>query len=257
MDGFLAGVDGGRHDPAVASSTAGLGERLPAGWHDHLADRCDLEGLYRDVEDLYRAGTEPVFPPQSHVFRAFRLTPLEDVRVVILGRDPYTRPEEADGLAFSMPHRGVQLPRSLRAIYDNIAKDPELAKNGQPFVEPGHGDLTAWAERGVLLLNSALTVGTKAGSHKRHWRGFTRAVLDVISEKGDPVAFLLWGAPAIRAGRKIFPTPAGHKFSCSAHPAAWTPGGLEPFAAVPHFSAANQHLGDRAVDWSLPQLEDL
>jgi len=77
----------------------------------------------------------------------------------------------------------------------------------------------------------------------------------VISEKSEPVAFLLWGVPAIRAAREIRSTEGSHNFSCSAHPAAWVPGRLKPFAAVPHFSAANEHLGDRAIDWSLPHLE--
>jgi uracil-DNA glycosylase len=224
---------------------------LSANWQDHLADRYDLVRLCREIGDLYGDGAEPVFPKRAQVFRAFQLTSLEDVRVVILGQDPYTRPEEADGLAFSMPKRDAQLPRSLRAIYSNIANDPEIGTLGQTVDGPRQGDLTAWAERGVLLLNSGLTVGSRAGSHRRQWRGFARAVLDVISEKRDPVAFLLWGAPAIRAAQGIRSTEGKHLFSASAHPAAWTSGRLKPFAAVRHFSAANQHLGDRAIDWSL------
>jgi uracil-DNA glycosylase len=228
-----------------------LDSRLPARWQNRLAERYDLESLYRNIDDLYRNGLGPIFPEQSAVFRAFLLTPPEDVRVVILGQDPYPRPKEADGLAFSMANAERPVPRSLRAIFTNIASDPALANDRRSFVDPGHGDLTEWATRGVLLLNSALTVGERAGSHKRHWRGFARAVLDAIVEMGEPTVFLLWGGPAIRAARQLRMTDDRHKLSCSAHPAAWDPGQLTPFAAVPHFSMANQHLGDRAIDWSL------
>jgi uracil-DNA glycosylase len=173
---------------------------------------------------------------------------------VILGQDPYTRPGEADGLAFSMPLPEAPLPRSLQAIYANIANDPDLAYMRANAEEPAHGDLTAWAQRGVLLLNTWLTVGPKAGSHKRLWRGFGRATLKLVCENPEPVAFLLWGAPSIRAGRAIHKIAEdnGHLLSCSAHPSAWAPGRLTPFAEVHHFSTANQHLGDRTIDWSLP-----
>ena len=224
---------------------------LPGRWQDRLADRCDLEKLYGDVDDLYGSGTEPVFPKRADLFRAFDLTAFHDVRVVILGQDPYPRPEEADVLAFSMPNRGLPIPRSLCAVYSNIAKDDQLVQAGQRFVDPGHGDLTAWASRGVLLLNSALTVGTRPGSHKRKWRGFARTVLKLISEKDDPVVFLLWGAPAMRAAKEIRGTESIHRFSSSSHPAAWAPGRLESFSTVAHFSVANEHLQGRAIDWSL------
>lgn len=227
---------------------------LPGSWADALADRYDVRRLLRDVDQLFADGSHPVYPIRSHVFRAFHLTPLEDVKVVILGQDPYTRPGEANGLAFSMPLLSAPLPRSLQAIYANIANDSDLAGIRAPADEPAHGDLTAWAKRGVLLLNTWLTVGAKAGSHRRLWRGFGRAALELICENPKPVTFLLWGAPSIRAGQAIqeIAEANGHLFSCSAHPSAWSPGRLKPFAEVRHFSTANRHLGDRAIDWSLP-----
>lgn len=249
MDPHSASTSG--HEDKAAHDLSALG--FPASWLDPLASRYDLQRLFRDINQLYRDATEPIYPDQSQIFRAFQLTSLENVRVVILGQDPYTRPGEADGLAFSMPKRGARLPRSLRAIYANLANDPDLANAGQTLDPPDHGDLTVWAGRGVLLLNTALTVGSKAGSHKQLWRGFAPAILDLISEKTEPVAFLLWGAPSIRAARAIRSTDdSRHQFSCSAHPVAWVPGSLKPFAAVRHFSAANERLDDRAVDWSLP-----
>lgn len=249
MDSHFAAGSGDQDEAARDLKAVGL----PGGWLDPLASRYDVDRLCRDIDQLYRDGTEPIYPDRSQIFRAFQLASLENVRVVILGQDPYTRPGEADGLAFSMPKRSAPLPRSLRAVYANIAADPDLASTGQTFDKPDHGDLTAWAGRGVLLLNTWLTVGSRAGSHKRLWRGFGGAILELISEKTEPVVFLLWGGPAIRAARAIRkPADNGHRFSCSAHPAAWVSGNLEPFATVRHFSAANQHLGGRAIDWSLP-----
>jgi uracil-DNA glycosylase len=251
-DGRVEGHMGGDEGDGASREVGAVS--LPNSWFDPLADRIDVQRLIRDINQLFSVGSDPVYPDRSQVFRAFHLTPLEDVRVVILGQDPYTRPGEADGLAFSMPKASAPLPRSLQAIYANIANDPDLAARGDVLGDPGHGDLTAWAERGVLLLNTWLTVGSKAGSHKRLWRGFGGATLKLVCEKPEPVVFLLWGAPSIRAARAIrmIAEGNGHLFSCSAHPSAWTPGRLKPFAEVRHFSTANQHLGDRAVDWSLP-----
>ena len=136
---------------------------------------------------------ETVYPPRADWFAAFRLTPPERVRVVILGQDPYHEPDQAMGLAFSV-RDGVKLPPSLRNIYKELEADL-----GVPA--PASGDLTAWAEQGVLLLNTVLTVAAgRANSHKNFgWQRFTDAVIAAVSRLPQPVAFVLWGAPAQRA----------------------------------------------------------
>ena len=139
------------------------------------------------------AALETVYPPRADWFAAFRLTPPERVRVVLLGQDPYHEPGQAMGLAFSV-REGVRLPPSLRNVYKELEADL-----GRPA--PETGDLTAWAEQGVLLLNTVLTVAAgRANSHKRlGWQAFTREVIAAAARLPQPVAFLLWGAPAQRA----------------------------------------------------------
>ena len=136
---------------------------------------------------------ETVYPPREDWFAAFRLTPPERVRVVILGQDPYHEPGQAMGLAFSV-RPGVRLPPSLRNIYRELETDL-----GCPA--PPTGDLTAWAAQGVLLLNTVLTVAAgRANSHRQlGWQSFTRAVLAAVAALPQPVAFVLWGAPAQKA----------------------------------------------------------
>lgn len=133
---------------------------------------------------------ETVYPPRADWFAAFRLTPPEQVRVVILGQDPYHEPGQAMGLAFSV-RPGVRLPPSLRNIYRELEADL-----GCPA--PPTGDLTAWAAQGVLLLNTVLTVAAgRANSHRQlGWQAFTREVLAAVAALPQPVAFVLWGAPA-------------------------------------------------------------
>ena len=136
---------------------------------------------------------ETVYPPRADWFAAFRLTPPERVRVVILGQDPYHEPDQAMGLAFSV-RTGVKLPPSLRNIYKELESDL-----GVPA--PVSGDLSAWAEQGVLLLNTVLTVAAgRANSHKNlGWQRFTDAVIAALSRLPQPLAFVLWGAPARQA----------------------------------------------------------
>ena len=136
---------------------------------------------------------ETVYPPREDWFAALRLTPPELVRVVILGQDPYHQEGQAMGLAFSV-RRGIKLPPSLRNIYKELESDL-----GQPA--PEAGDLTPWAEQGVLLLNTVLTVAAgRANSHKNlGWQSFTRQVIAAAARLPQPVAFVLWGAPAQRA----------------------------------------------------------
>ena len=156
-------------------------------WREYL----DLErfsALFETVERAYE--TAEVYPPRAELFSAFELTPPEQVRVVILGQDPYHEPGQAHGLAFSV-RQGVKLPPSLVNIYKE--RESDLGIPPAP-----HGDLTHWAEQGVLLLNTVLTVERgKANSHKAlGWQAFTDHVVQRLSDLPQPVAFVLWGAQA-------------------------------------------------------------
>ena len=156
-------------------------------WREYL----DLErfsALFEAVERAYE--TAEVYPPRAGLFSAFELTPPEQVRVVILGQDPYHEPGQAHGLAFSV-RQGVKLPPSLVNIYKE--RESDLGIPPAP-----HGDLTHWAEQGVLLLNTVLTVERgKANSHKAlGWQAFTDHVVQRLSDLPQPVAFVLWGAQA-------------------------------------------------------------
>ena len=156
-------------------------------WREYL----DLErfsALFEAVERAYE--TAEVYPPRAELFSAFELTPPEQVRVVILGQDPYHEPGQAHGLAFSV-RQGVKVPPSLVNIYKE--RESDLGIPPAP-----HGDLTHWAEQGVLLLNTVLTVERgKANSHKAlGWQAFTDHVVQRLSDLPQPVAFVLWGAQA-------------------------------------------------------------
>ncbi len=193
--------------------------------------------------------SETVYPPHTDVFRAFHLTPLEDVKVVILGQDPYPRPGQAHGLAFSVPS-GLRQPPSLRRIFRALRED-----DGLTFRQPRSGDLASWAEKGVLLLNTALTVKEgAAGSHVAEWKAFTDSVVELVAERRTPVVFLLWGIRPRQGGI------LGDGRAAQAPPLLSTPGArgrTSParFGLDRPISSANDFLtshGASAVDWSLP-----
>ena len=178
-----------------------------------------------------------VYPPQP--FRALELTALADVRVVILGQDPYHGPGEAEGLAFSVP-AGVKVPPSLRNIFKELQRD-----TGAP--PPTSGSLVRWAQQGVLLLNTSLTVDSDtADSHaKKGWEALTDGLIDAVARKKEAVVFLLWGghAQAKRALIDAHNAGARHLVLCANHPsplAALRP--PLPFIGCGHFSAVNQFL---------------
>ena len=167
---------------------------FPSAWDallNHPFDRAPHRNTLAAAEAA--ALLETVYPPRADWFAALALTPPERVRVVILGQDPYHEPDQAMGLAFSV-RPGVKLPPSLRNIYKELEGDL-----GRPA--PETGDLTPWAEQGVLLLNTVLTVAAgRANSHKSlGWQALTREIIAAVSRLPQPVAFLLWGAPAQRA----------------------------------------------------------
>ena len=198
--------------------------------------------LRQAIEDERDA--HDVFPPADQVFAALELTPFERVRVVILGQDPYHDVGQAHGLAFSVLP-GVKLPGSLRNIFKELADDLGCSK-------PSHGCLTPWATQGVLLLNTVLTVRAhEANSHRgRGWEIFTDAVIAALSNRPDPMIFVLWGKAA-RAKKKLI--DARHVVLEAAHPSPLS--AHNGFLRSKPFSRINETLrlwGQHAIDWRIP-----
>ncbi|QBR10804.1 uracil-DNA glycosylase [Sphingobacterium sp. CZ-2] len=190
-------------------------------------------------------GTFQVFPPTDLVFHAFQLTPLDKLKVVILGQDPYHNHGQAHGLSFSVPE-GMAIPPSLRNIYS------ELSTDIQGFQIPNHGNLTKWAEQGVLLLNATLTVRAhEAGSHqKKGWEMFTDEIIKAISYNCEHVVFLLWGSYAIKKSSLI--DSSKHLILTSVHPSPLSV--YRGFYGCRHFSKANDFLiskGEQPIDWQV------
>ena len=189
---------------------------------------------------------EKVIYPANHlIFNALNTTKLPDVKVVILGQDPYHGPNQAHGLSFSV-QKGVALPPSLRNIFHELSTDLGIEK-------PQHGNLTAWAEQGVLLLNAVLTVeqGQPASHQKRGWEDFTDQVIDVLNEHCEHVVFILWGAYAQRKGQRI--DESKHLVLKAAHPSPLSAnrGG---FFGCKVFSKTNNYLkqnGIEPINWQL------
>lgn len=182
------------------------------------------------VKKAYQS--QRVYPPSKAIFNAFSLCSFDDVRVVILGQDPYHGPGQAHGLCFSVPDN-IRMPPSLVNIFKEIKEDV-----GTPF--PTHGNLTRWAQQGVLLLNATLTVTAhQAGSHQNQgWETFTDAVIQAISQNKDHVVFMLWGAYAGRKQALI--DPNRHLILTSAHPSPFSV--YRGFSGNKHFSKANSYL---------------
>lgn len=193
-----------------------------------------------------KAGKQ-IFPRGSEFFNAFAHTPLGSVKVVILGQDPYHGEGQAHGLCFSVKP-GVRPPPSLKNIFKEIHTDL-----GIPV--PEHGHLTAWADQGVLLINSVLSVECgKAGSHQgKGWERFTDKVIEVVNREREGVVFMLWGNYAQRKGAII--DPARHCVLKAPHPSPLS--AHRGFLGCGHFSAANNYLqgrGEAPIDWSLAPL---
>lgn len=199
--------------------------------------------LSEKVETAYRE-TE-VFPPRDRLFAALRATPPDRVRAVILGQDPYHEPGQAHGLSFSVP-TGTKIPKSLVNIYKELESDLGL-------MAPSHGCLTAWAEHGVLLLNSILTVEAhKAASHRKlGWEEFTDQVIRATNPLPQPIAFLLWGG---YAGKKaaLIQGQGPRLILTSAHPSPLSAYrgffGSRPFSKINAFLREN---GAAEIDWKL------
>jgi uracil-DNA glycosylase len=194
-----------------------------------------------------KAAGREIFPQGSLWFRALDLTPLDRVRVVILGQDPYHGPGQAHGLCFSVKP-GVRPPPSLVNIYKELQSDLGIAR-------PRHGFLEHWADQGVLLLNSVLTVEmAKPASHQgKGWERFTDAVIRLVNAKDEPVVFLLWGAYAQK--KAAFVDTSRHLVLKAAHPSPLS--AHNGFLGCRHFSQCNAYLeaqGLEPIDWALPDV---
>ncbi|TCM16927.1 uracil-DNA glycosylase [Novosphingobium sp. PhB165] len=186
-----------------------------------------------------------IYPPRGSRLRALELTPLDEVRVVILGQDPYHGPGQAHGLAFSVME-GVKVPPSLVNIYKELATDCGVTA-------PGHGNLEHWARQGVLLLNNALTVeAAQAGSHQnRGWEAITDAAVAAVAAKSEPCVFLLWGSHAKKKAMRVPGLSSSHHLVLTApHPSPLS--AYAGFFGCRHFSRANEFLeaqGRGRIDW--------
>lgn len=220
---------------------------LPESWQRHLGG--ELKAPYmqelRDFLAAEKAARKEIYPHSAHWFEAFQLTPLEQVKVVILGQDPYHGPGQAHGLCFSV-RAGVPVPPSLQNIYKELAQDLG--------VEPvKHGYLESWARQGVLLLNSVLTVERgNAGSHRgKGWETFTDRAIATVNEQCEHAAFLLWGSYAQK--KASFVDRDRHLVLHSPHPSPLS--AHRGFFGQRHFSQTNHFLsnhGREPVDWQLP-----
>ena len=218
---------------------------IEPSWKEALSSEFDKPYFAELAAALHRekASGVTIYPPGSLIFNAFALTPFNQVRVVILGQDPYHNPGQAEGLSFSVPP-GVPLPPSLKNIYKEIEDDLGLDLRGK------NGSLRGWAEQGVFLLNAILTVRAgAAASHSRlGWQTFTDAVIQTISDRLDGVVFLLWGNFA--RSKKALIDISRHYVLEAAHPSPLAGGA---FFGCRHFSKTNQLLtnnGHEPIDWS-------
>ena len=219
--------------------------RIEDSWKNALAGEFGkpyFESLVRFLHEEKAAGKK-IFPPGSQIFRAFELTPVSQVKVVILGQDPYHGLGQAHGLSFSVPD-GVPAPPSLKNIFKEIESDLGIRMSGYPNLEN-------WARQGVLLLNAVLTVRSgEAASHSRiGWTEFTDAVIKYISDNCEGVVFMLWGNFA-RSKRDLIDRSRHHVLE-AAHPSPLARGA---FFGCRHFSQANNLLaaqGRTPIDWQL------
>lgn len=237
-------------DPDANTTVGANGVLLGGGWDEILRDELDKPYWSKLIEFITdEHENHEVYPPWPQTFKAFELTSFDAVKVVILGQDPYIKPGQAHGLAFSVP-TGIAIPPSLRNIRKELAADLEISLSDLP----DHGDLTTWAEQGVLLLNTALTV--RRGNSNSHegmgWERVTDAAIGAISAELKGVVFILWGGPAQKKAKLIDLTrhPAPIR---AAHPKAWA-NARDPLAGSKPFTTANKLLaaaGRPPVNWTL------
>jgi uracil-DNA glycosylase len=220
-------------------------ELIPASWAPVLAAETE-QPYFADLGAFLKTerAEQQVFPPEEEVFSALAATPYEDVKVVLLGQDPYHDDGQAHGMCFSV-RPGVKVPPSLRNMYKEMESDLGIAP-------VKHGYLQAWADQGVLLLNTVLTVRAhEPASHKdQGWEKFTDAVIKAVNARETPAVFVLWGAHAKKKVKLI--DSSRHAIVQGAHPSPLSAKlffGSKPFSAV---NAALEGFGQEPVDWELP-----
>lgn len=226
--------------------------RLHESWKSRLADAFaapSMQGLRGFLLEQKQAG-KVIYPPGPSIFAALDTTPFEAVKVVILGQDPYHGPGQAHGLCFSVPP-GVAVPPSLHNIFAEIERDLGISR-------PDHGCLLPWAQAGVLLLNSVLTVEHgRAGAHQgKGWEAFTDAAVARLNTERENLVFLLWGSYAQKKGQII--DARRHRILKAAHPSPLS--AHRGFLGCGHFSATNHYLqqrGQTPIDWRLPRAQAL
>ncbi len=218
---------------------------IESSWNELLKEEFEKDYFTGIVSFLKteKAAGKSIYPAGPLIFNAFNTTPVNEVKVVVIGQDPYHNPGEAMGLSFSVP-QGVRVPPSLKNIYKELNRD-------LGFVIPVHGDLTSWAKQGVFLLNAMLTVEhKKAGSHKKiGWQDFTNAVISKLSEERNGIIFMLWGNFA--KGKKEFIDTDKHHVLEAFHP---SPLAGNRFQGCGHFSKTNEILaanGQKPINWNL------
>ena len=217
--------------------------KIEKSWQEVLQPEFDkpyFESLVGFVKQEYASRT--IFPPAGQIFNAFNTCPFNNVKVVILGQDPYHGPGQAHGLCFSV-NDGIPFPPSLQNIFKEITSDLGIPA-------PKTGNLTRWAEQGVLLLNATLTVrASQAGSHQgKGWEEFTDSVIKIISEKAENVVFILWGSYAIK--KKALINASKHCILTAPHPSPLS--SYRGFFGCKHFSQTNEYLqsvGKTPIEW--------
>lgn len=229
------------------STAITIDPKLHESWKAVLADEFQ-QPYFRDLKAFLlkeREAGHVFYPPGPFIFNALNSTPFDEVRVVILGQDPYHGPGQAHGLSFSVP-QGVPAPPSLMNIFKELKADL-----GIPI--PSHGNLEHWAKQGVLLLNATLTVraGQAASHHNRGWERFTDAIIRTLNDRREGVIFVLWGRSAQEKAKFI--DRKRHHVLTAAHPSPLSAN--NGFFGCRHFSQINRLLeesGKPPIDWSLP-----
>lgn len=220
--------------------------QIEEGWKKALWDEFE-KPYFVELKAFLQSEQEAeatIFPPESLVFNAFNSTPFEEVKVVVIGQDPYHGPGQAHGLSFSVPH-GIKAPPSLKNIYKELVTDVE-------FQIPDHGNLESWAKQGVLMLNAMLTVRaqTPASHQKKGWETFTSAAIQKLNEEREGIVFLLWGKYAQQKGLIIDPNK--HHVLKAAHPSPFA--AYNGFFGCQHFSKTNallQEQGKSSINWQV------
>ncbi len=219
--------------------------QIEDSWKTILLDEFEKD-YFKKIKDFLKEeihSGKTIYPPGKEIFNAFYKTPFDDVKIVIIGQDPYHGPGQAMGLSFSVP-QGIKIPASLKRIYAEMKRDVA-------FDPPLHGDLSLWAEQGVFLLNAMLTVEKgNPGSHSKiGWQDFTDSVIKAISDNKENIVFMLWGNFA--KNKKQLIDSNKHHILESAHP---SPLAGNAFQGCAHFSKANKilkNLGQKEINWQL------